>query len=574
MTSIGNVICLTPQDSYMVDEPIRKKGLLRRLERLTGPFVRSPGVGFPYLIGFLRAKGVLDGGTRVVVQHDRIEGPTPFGEILDEKVAFDRGDHDVLFLTSYTNSIREAYRRAREARAAYAARGKKLTIVLGGAHASAVKDEGTRLEHVDAVVAGEGEWAAAELLDDSRRHDGVKPLYQAAFSRIRVRGALTIDMEIWQNLRPVPQQILASSTLARGCKLDCHFCAVKLTNGPTIRNRDVRDVVDEIRAQGTRFSRDDIGRAGPGFFNTLVKTLVKMPILGRRYGDRFIARLGPGYTQQFFFWDDNLYNAPGSLRALCEAIKPLGRLWGAQLTMDIAEKPDLLRLAYESGCRDLFLGIESVNQSAIDGIDKWSNNTVGMKEKIRRVHDAGIKVMGAFVFGLEGDTPSVFDETLEFIDKTGIDFVVANIIQPYPGTGTFQDAVATRSFLPWADRPADADVAMDYNWPLFDGAHVLIRPKGMSVEQLQEGYYYFLRSTYSLGGIARRFRGEPTDISAAISHFARNYLLSRYGMSKTAHAIRRKKGRPVRRGERAAPAAADEAMVPSPELSASGGRIA
>ena len=182
---------------------------------------------------------------------------------------------------------------------------------------------------------------------------------------------------------------------------------------------------------------------------------------------------------------------------------------------------------------------------AIDGLDKWSNNAVTMEEMVRRVHDAGIEVMGAFVFGLEGDSSSVFDETLEFINKTGIHFIVANIIQPYPGTGTFLDAVRDKTFLPWATCPADSDVQMDYNWPLFDGAHVLVRPEGMSVEQLQEGYYYFLREAYSMAGIARRYRGARTDVASMVSHFTRNYIMSRYGMTKTAHAIRRKGSCPV-----------------------------
>ena len=81
---------------------------------------------------------------------------------------------------------------------------------------------------------------------------------------------------------------------------------------------------------------------------------------------------------------------------------------------------------------------------------------------------------------------------------------------------------------------------MDYNWPLFDGAHVLIRPKGMTVDQLQEEYYYFLREAYSLTGILRRYRGQSYDLVQASSHFVRNYMVSRYGMNKTAHAIKRK----------------------------------
>src|SRR6059036_3157021 len=305
MATIGNLICLTPRDSYVVDEPIRRKGLLGRLERSIGPFFRSPGIGFPYLIGFLQKNDVLTDGTRVVVQHDKIEGPTPFEAILRDKVDLGRGDHDVLFVTAYTNSAREAYRRAREARAAYAAAGKRLTVVFGGPHASAVPDEGPCRGHVDAAVVGEGEWAAAELLNDLQGGRSVKSIYRARFERIRDRGTLALDMGIWQGLRRRPQQIVASTTFARGCKLDCHFCAVFLTNGPNVRNRDVGDVVEEVRSQGPAYTRDTIDQIGPGLYNDILKALVRLPVLGPLYGDRLIARAGPGFTDRFFFWDDN-----------------------------------------------------------------------------------------------------------------------------------------------------------------------------------------------------------------------------------------------------------------------------
>jgi hypothetical protein len=67
----------------------------------------------------------------------------------------------------------------------------------------------------------------------------------------------------------------------------------------------------------------------------------------------------------------------------------------------------------------------------------------------------------------------------------------------------------------------------------------------MTVRQLQEGYYSFLREAYSLTGIARRFRRDGTDRGGAPVHFARNYVVSRYGMVKTAHALRRSRPMPI-----------------------------
>jgi hypothetical protein len=86
----------------------------------------------------------------------------------------------------------------------------------------------------------------------------------------------------------------------------------------------------------------------------------------------------------------------------------------------------------------------------------------------------------------------------------------------------------------------------------------------MTEDQLQEGYYYFLREAYSLRGILRRSRAGALDLRGGLSHFARNYLVSRYGMVKVAHAIRRKGNGPVGQvgiassPERTAPSAVPE----------------
>lgn len=544
---LGNLICVTPRDSYVVDEPIGRRGLLGRVERLTGPFVRSPGIGFPYIVGFLRKNGLLPDECRVVVQHDKIEGPTPFETILQRKADTSRGDVDLLLMTSYTNSAREAYRRAREARRVWKEAGRSLAVVFGGAHASAMPDEGPRLGHVDASVVGEGEWATAAILEDLAAGRPLKPVYDAGFQRIRDSGTLRLDMDIWLGLDPAPQQVLASATFARGCKLDCHFCAVKIVNGPTVRNRDGDDVVEELSRQGVAYTRETIGQAPPGFFNSLLRLAVRLPGLRGRHGDTLVQALGPGYTKRFFFWDDNLYNAAGAFERLLETISPLRRPWSAQLTIDLADKPELLKLAYEAGCRELFLGIESINQGSLGAIDKWSNEAASTAERVQRVHDAGIKVMGAFVFGLDEDDDSVFDRTLEFARRNGLDYITANIIQPYPGTGTFTDAVTAGDLLPCTACPPDSDVLMDYNWPLFDGAHVLIRPKRMTEEQLLEGYFHFLRESYSLRGIARRYdRTLPSSQSGFTHHFVSNYLMSRYSMAKTAYALKRRAPKPRR----------------------------
>jgi len=70
---------------------------------------------------------------------------------------------------------------------------------------------------------------------------------------------------------------------------------------------------------------------------------------------------------------------------------------------------------------------------------------------VRRVHDAGIKIMQAFVFGLDEDEPSVFRGTLVFVCRNGVEYVTANIIQPYPGTALSPLPASTM----WSERPRE-----------------------------------------------------------------------------------------------------------------------
>ena len=48
-------------------------------------------------------------------------------------------------------------------------------------------------------------------------------------------------------------------------------------------------------------------------------------------------------TSRVLFVDDNLLNRPAYLEALCERLRPLGKEWIAQVSMDIAKQPKLIQ---------------------------------------------------------------------------------------------------------------------------------------------------------------------------------------------------------------------------------------
>ena len=70
---------------------------------------------------------------------------------------------------------------------------------------------------------------------------------------------------------------------------------------------------------------------------------------------------------------------------------------------------------------------------------------------------------------------------------------------PFPGTGLYRRLEAEGRLL-------------HKNWSLYDVEHVVIQPKQMSPERLQEGLEWAWRQSYRPGSIFTRFFGAPVSI--------------------------------------------------------------
>jgi radical SAM superfamily enzyme YgiQ (UPF0313 family) len=99
------------------------------------------------------------------------------------------------------------------------------------------------------------------------------------------------------------------------------------------------------------------------------------------------------------------------------------------------------------------------------------------------------------VFGYDGDTPAIFDETLDFLLRTNADALQATILTPFPGTPLHEE-------MEWQGRIADRD------WSHYDFSHVVFRPLHMSAAQLRAGHDRVLTQFYSWKNAGRRFLRE------------------------------------------------------------------
>jgi radical SAM superfamily enzyme YgiQ (UPF0313 family) len=187
--------------------------------------------------------------------------------------------------------------------------------------------------------------------------------------------------------------------------------------------------------------------------------------------------------------------------------------WFGQASLHGLEDKENLRLLRRSGCQALFVGFESVNRDSLRSCGKPQNHPERYLELTRRLHDHGIAVWASFVFGLDEDTPDVFDRTLEVAIDSGVIMASFAILTPYPGTRLYRRLQAEGRLLDdrWWLRPRRDD------FPVF-------RPRRMSAEQLFEGWQRVWSGFYGGRSIARRMlRSAGSSLFSALTFVPLNW---------------------------------------------------
>ena len=97
-----------------------------------------------------------------------------------------------------------------------------------------------------------------------------------------------------------------------------------------------------------------------------------------------------------------------------------------------------------------FLGIESVHQQSLDGMNKHTNVEM-IQQAVDMCHDNGIVVFGGMIIGFPGETKEMVRENIDFAISLGLEFVQFTPITAFPGTPFFkemkkQGKVATENY--------------------------------------------------------------------------------------------------------------------------------
>jgi radical SAM superfamily enzyme YgiQ (UPF0313 family) len=372
---------------------------------------------------------------------------TPHGhtvKIVDEAFAANDPDEDVdlVGISVMTDLALRAYRIAD----AYRQRGVK--VVLGGIHPTVLPDEA--LQHADAVVIGEADRVWPRVVSDAATGQ-IQKRYRAN-EFLDLKGMPRPRWELYpkplnKGYTPIP----VSVETCRGCPYGCEFCSISSVMGCQCRYRPVPEVISEIMT-------------------------IDSPYL--------------------FFVDDTLALNRILAKELFREMIPLRRLWGGQGGVSLAEDLELLNLMKRSGCLGLLIGFESVEMKTYSGMKKIRNLKIDFPEAMRRFHDEGLTILGAFIFGLDHEDKNVFDQTFEFIMKCHLDCVELRILTPFPGTRLYTRLLREGRLF-------------DKDWWLHGHPPdtLLFQPKGMSTEDLLEGFVRLNKEVYSSSAIIKRFFG-------------------------------------------------------------------
>ncbi len=174
-----------------------------------------------------------------------------------------------------------------------------------------------------------------------------------------------------------------------GCPFSCTFCAI-----PSVYNvRSVQSVVNEVEVCYNDFHVREIDFFDAVFFMSKDRDIEIMRELKKR---------------------------------------KLDLEWSCRSRVDLVDEK-ILAQAADSGCRQIYYGIESVNPEVLKNVKKYISREK-ITRAIRLTKKFGIRAMGFFMVGNPGDTVQSIRHSIEFAKDLDLDYIQVCRSIAKPGT--------------------------------------------------------------------------------------------------------------------------------------------
>jgi radical SAM superfamily enzyme YgiQ (UPF0313 family) len=251
----------------------------------------------------------------------------------------------------------------------------------------------------------------------------------------------------WQ-LVNLKQYETFSIQFSRGCPFSCDFCNVTALLGHRPRTKTAAQIIAEL--------------------------------------DSLYAL---GWRKGIFFVDDNFIGNKKQIKAeillaLIEWRKgKTGMPFSTEVSINLVDDQELLSLMTRAGFDTVFVGIETPNEGSLTECSKTQNKGRDLVECVKQLQRAGLQVQGGFIVGFDNDPPSIFQQQIEFIQKSGIVTAMVGLLQAPPGTRLYERMQKERRLV---DEISGDNV---------DGSTNIIPLMGL--EALREGYRKLMVQLYT-----------------------------------------------------------------------------
>ncbi|MCH7595462.1 MAG: B12-binding domain-containing radical SAM protein [Planctomycetes bacterium] len=336
--------------------------------------------------------------------------------------------YDLIGVTGYMTHVPWALGIARIAHK------RGIPAVIGGPGVSGAPE---RCRGVfDVVFIGEAELTWPEFLEDWEcgRH-------RAEYRQVQRPELSQSPGPRWDDFPNMSDDyVWGAVQTTRGCPFDCEFCDVIHLFGRQPRHKPIDTLLQEIR---------------------------DLQALGMR---------------MIFFCDDNFIGRPKYAKELLRRVIELNRTFDrpmaftTQLTLNLADDPELLELIADANFHWVLIGIESPREASLREANKPQNYGTDLLAAIRTIQSYGILVKGNMIVGFDHDDTDIFDETYDFLCDANILNTTVSLLKAYPGTPLL-------ARLQRDGRVVETDDDIDHTRAITN-----IIPKQMTRVELFEGY--------------------------------------------------------------------------------------
>jgi radical SAM superfamily enzyme YgiQ (UPF0313 family) len=270
-----------------------------------------------------------------------------------------------------------------------------VKIVAGGPLATTQYKDFLGVDH---FVLNEAEITLPLFLNDLKNG---KPKHAYTTDKFPEISETTIPM--WE-LLDIKNYASLSMQYSRGCPYDCDFCSITMLNGRKPRTKNRKQFIDELNRIY------ELGWRGP-----------------------------------ISVVDDNFI---GNKKKLKNEILPTLIEWSKQkkypfnfiteVTINLADDDKLMDMMIQAGFNSIFIGIETPSEESLKECGKSQNLKRNLVSAVRKLQQRGFIVSGGFIVGFDNDSPDVFQDQIEFIQKSGIVSAMVGLLNAPNGTKLFR----------------------------------------------------------------------------------------------------------------------------------------